>query len=205
MNIPNRRSGDYGAVESSNSLWSMMGNQEKMHMSTSLGSHNMCSDSSSSSDDDDLMDEDMDEAYVTTPQVAKTANAQWPSGSPAANSLLSFQQRQRPRKQPRRKVRGPLGLGFGSISAAIPSLMSKSPPSAKSHDLAGTHSRRESISWAANQLHISGSEGDEAARAQDSIDSITTPSRPGVIKRAVTRRGNLLVGSLLPSCRALIC
>ncbi|CRK32703.1 hypothetical protein BN1708_016142, partial [Verticillium longisporum] len=66
MNIPQRRSNDYNNAEQlSNSLWSMMGNQERMNISSSLGSaHPFASDSSS----DDDMDEDMDDAIVTTPQ-----------------------------------------------------------------------------------------------------------------------------------------
>ncbi|EEY21902.1 conserved hypothetical protein [Verticillium alfalfae VaMs.102] len=102
MNIPQRRSNDYNNAEQlSNSLWSMMGNQERMNISSSLGSaHPFASDSSSEDD----MDEDMDDAIVTTPQVNRTGG---PLGSPAVNSLLSFQQRQRPRKQPRKKSRGP--------------------------------------------------------------------------------------------------
>ncbi|OIW24391.1 hypothetical protein CONLIGDRAFT_584273 [Coniochaeta ligniaria NRRL 30616] len=201
MNIPGRRSGDYGnAEQSSNSLWTVMGHHhERSNVSSSLGSTmHMCSDSSSTSEDDDFMDEDMmEDGFITTPHVNKTtpnlhptAGAPWmPGGSPAVNSLLSFQQRQRPRKQPRKKLRGPLGLGFSSV---IPQPgLSKSPPNnAVPKDLAD-HSRRESISWAANQLHISGSESDDSRQAQ--IDgSVDSPSRPGVIKRAVTRRGSLL-------------
>lgn len=203
MNIPGRRPGEFGAAETTNSLWSMMGNQEKMHISSSLGSgHNVCSDSSSTSDEDDFMDDDMmDEGFVTTPQVSKTSQlpgVPW-SGSPAMNSLLSFQQRQRPRKQPKKKARGPLGLGFHSISGGPPNLnLSKSPPNNLARESA--HARRESISWAANQLHISGNESDDNLRSQMEMgDGLPgTPSRDnprGVVRRVVTRRGNLLVSS----------
>jgi len=215
MNIPgSRRNGEYGhgpTEHTSNSLWSMMGNQERMHISSSLGSNTqMLSDSSSTSDDDDFMDEDMDEAFVTTPQASKMGappgggggglqalqGAPWMpgGGSPAVNSLLSFQQRQRQRqrKQSKKKIRGPLGLGFNSPSMA--GAMSKSPPHniALSRDMASPHGRRESISWAANQLHISstGSESDENHNRQ--LEGVDSPSRPHVIRRAVTRRGNLL-------------
>ncbi|KAK3303252.1 D-isomer specific 2-hydroxyacid dehydrogenase [Chaetomium strumarium] len=199
MNIPGRRAAEYGPAEqTSTSLWSMMGNQERMQISSSVGStSHAISDLSSSSDDDDYMDEDMDDAYVTTPQVPKTAmsggtaamGAPWPSGSPAVNSLLSFQQRQRQRKPHRRNARRQLGLGFHSPAA--PGIMSRSPPS----NLTGPndmspHARRESISWAANQLHISGNESDDShSRQQEGLDS---PLRPSVVRRAVTRRGNLL-------------
>ncbi|KAL2130134.1 hypothetical protein VTI74DRAFT_6840 [Chaetomium olivicolor] len=197
MNIPGRHAGEYGANEQAGtSLWSMMGNQERMHISSSVGSTNHAiSDLSSSSDDDDYMDEDMDEAYITTPQVSKvgmpggaTMGAPWMPGSPAINNLLSFQQRQRQRKQPKKKARGPLGLFH---SSAAPSAISKSPP----NNLLGSrdmppHARRESISWAANQLHISGNESDDGLNRQ--IDGVDSPLRPSVVRRAVTRRGNLL-------------
>lgn len=165
-----------------------MGNQEKMHISSSLGSQAIGSDSSSSSDDDELMDEDMDESYVTTPQVNKIGPALGPQGSggtfgsPAMSSLMSFQQRQRPRKQAKKKARGPLGLGFSGAS------LSKSPPTNSSR------ARRESISWQANQLHISGADSDEA-RAMGDVDGIGDGQR-NVIRRVVTRRGNLLVSHL---------
>ncbi|KAL9948336.1 hypothetical protein D7B24_003454 [Verticillium nonalfalfae] len=184
MNIPQRRSNDYNNAEQlSNSLWSMMGNQERMNISSSLGSaHPFASDSSS----DDDMDEDMDDAIVTTPQVNRTGG---PLGSPAVNSLLSFQQRQRPRKQPRKKSRGPLGLGFGSASAGA---LSKSPPIAK--DIPMSHSRRESISWQANQLHISSA--DEDRMGGDSINGVMGISgqkpRHTIMRQVAARRGNLM-------------
>ncbi|KAF4977498.1 hypothetical protein FZEAL_5976 [Fusarium zealandicum] len=184
MNIPSRRSHYGGPEQTSTSLWSVMGNQEKMGVSSSLGSQAVGSDSSSSSDDDDLMDEDMDETYVTTPQVNKIGPILGPQGSggtfgsPAMSSLMSFQQRQRPRKQLKKKARGPLGLGFSGAS------MSKSPPSNS------TRARRESISWQANQLHISGADSDEA-RTMGDADGPGDGQR-NVIRRVVTRRGNLL-------------
>jgi len=211
INIPNRRSGDYSGAElSSTSLWSVMGNQERMHISGSVGSaHPLASDSSSTTDEDDIMDEDMEDAYIMTPQVSKTTAPTGPAsspaapwltgGSPGAGSLRSFQQRQRPRKIPRKRLRAPLGLGF---SAAVAAGLSKSPPSTMAKDASGSHSRRESISWQANQLHISGagSEGEDSARNAESRDGLlATPGRDGqrsVIRRVVTRRGNLLVNIL---------
>ncbi|KAJ4390238.1 hypothetical protein N0V85_007420 [Neurospora sp. IMI 360204] len=202
MNIPagpGRWPGDHGTTmeQTSNSLWSVMGNRghERMHVSSSLGSnahtsHALFTDTSSSSDDDDLMDEDMEEPIVTTPSANKMAMGgqhPWMPGgsSPAVNSLLSFQQRQR-RIQPKsRKHKTPLGLGFHPTTT-MGATMSMSPP----QGLDGPQPRRESISWAANQLHISGSESDDPSRQLEAVDS---PSRPGVIRRTVTRhRGNLL-------------
>ncbi|EFY91246.1 hypothetical protein J3458_000521 [Metarhizium acridum] len=189
VNIPDRRNEYSGPEHTSSSLWSIMGNHEKMNISSSLGSTNQVavgSDSSSSSDDDDLMDEDVDEPYLTTPQVSKTTNIgpTGPFGSPAMSSLMNFQQRQRHRKQPKKKVRGPLGLGFNMAAATL----SKSPPSN------GAKARRESISWQANQLHISAADGYESGKSQSDADGNGggEGSQRGVIKRAVTRRGNLL-------------
>ncbi|RFU81851.1 hypothetical protein TARUN_360 [Trichoderma arundinaceum] len=185
MNIPPRR-GPYGGTEqTSTSLWSMMGNQERLNISTSLGSnHAPPSDSSSSSEEDEDMDEDMDEAYVTTPQVSKMGMpigqgaGSGPFGSPSIGSLASFQHRQRHRKQPKKKPRGPLGLGFNLASA-----LSRSPP----NNSAAARARRESISWQANQLHISSGDVDEAGAAEGS-----SSDQRSVIRRVVTRRGNLL-------------
>ncbi|CAK7205444.1 hypothetical protein SEUCBS139899_008216 [Sporothrix eucalyptigena] len=218
MNIPGRKPGEYGgAPESSTSLWSMMGrSHDKVYPSSSLGSVNIaaCSDSSSSSDEDEDMDEDTDEPFITTPQVGKTSSTHisgpqttmpWMPSSPAMNSLLSFTHRQRPRKQPKRKVRGPLGLGFSSIvpsaasanASAGANSLSKSPPSGflLGRDTQSLqqqpHTRRESISWAANQLHISGSESDDNPKTQMDPGEALGPQR-GVVRRAVTRRGNLL-------------
>lgn len=194
MNIPGRRSGDFsGTEQSSNSLWSVMGNQEKMSISSSLGSvPGIVPSDSSSSSDDDLMDEDMDETYLTTPQAKATTSlgpqpAPWSLGGSPASGLMSFQQRQRPKKNPKRRLGGSLGLGLGGVSS---SGITKSPPTGTGE---GSHSRRESISWQANQLHLSGSEGEDG-KASEGV--VTTPSRDGqrsVIRKVVTRRGNLLV------------
>ncbi|KAH8164055.1 hypothetical protein CIB48_g4185 [Xylaria polymorpha] len=198
MNIPRRGTGEYGTEQSSTPFRSIISGHERMHISGSVGSTNpILSDSSSSSEDDDLMDDEMEDAILNTPQVAKSdAQSQnihpvpWmPGGSPAINSLSSF--RIRPRKHSKKKLRGLAALGFNAA-------LSRSPPSnnmmKEMRDIPMTHPRRESISWAANQLHISGSENEE--RAMETTDPVPiTPGRDGVrgvIKRVVTRRGNLL-------------
>ncbi|KAI1211389.1 uncharacterized protein F4807DRAFT_420201 [Annulohypoxylon truncatum] len=201
MNIPGRGNGDFGQ-ESVNSLWSMMGNQERMNVSGSVGSTNpLASDSSSSSGDDDFMDEEMEDAIYTTPQISKNSQplgnptpgtgnvVPWmPGSSSAINSLQSF--RTRPRKHPRKRLRGPTGLGFSPAGSAV---FSKSPPNnvAKEiRDVPIPHARRESISWAANQLHISGSENEDKSMEAGEVLSRDGPR--GVVKRVVTRRGSLL-------------
>ncbi|RYP76279.1 hypothetical protein DL771_001898 [Monosporascus sp. 5C6A] len=207
MNIPGRGSGEYGAEQSSNSLWSMMGARERSNLSGSVGSaHNMVgSDSSSTSDDEDFMDDDMEDAIMSTPQVARS-NSQlgnqtigrgnsvipWlPDSSPAVSSLSNF--RSRPRRQSKKKLRGLLGLGFKSPT---PATLSKSPPNnviKEKRDAAIPHPRRESISWAANQLHISGTEAEEKGMdAGDILPASGKDGQRGVVKRVVTRRGNLL-------------
>lgn len=179
MAIPGRRDTfSRGPEQTSTSLWSMMGNQEKTNLSHSLGSTRaMCSDLSSSSDDDDIMDEDTDEAYVSTPQVSRTAAPTGNFGSPAMGSLMSFQQRQRGRKPIKKKGRGAGGLGFSHQSGGSP------PPHASA-------ARRESISWQAKQLHISGMDADEHGKPIDADGS--GDGQRSVVRRPVTRRGNLL-------------
>lgn len=216
MNIPGRGHADYSAEQSSNSLWSMMGTRERSHLSGSVGSANNMNgpDSSSSSDNDDFMDDEMEDAIMGTPQTARgnmqlgnqttgeaTSVSPWlPDASPAVSSLSSF--RTRPRKHPKRKLRGLLGLGFKPTTSAT---VSKSPPTnaaKEKRDAAMANPRRESISWAANQLHISNSDVEE--RGIDGIDPLTTPSKDGqrgVVKRVVTRRGNLFVSTEAPKHR----
>ncbi|KAM3505212.1 hypothetical protein MY11210_008053 [Beauveria gryllotalpidicola] len=188
MNIPARRR-EYGIgaehnLQASASPWPVAsGNPERMTISSSLGSTQAVgSDSSSSSEDDDLMDEDTDEAYATTPHISRMGPGGGgnPFGSPALGPLASFQNRQRPRKHPKKKVRGPLGLGFNMTTSAL----SRSPPSNSSR------ARRESISWQANQLHISSGDGEDSGKSD--VDGPSGDAQPNVTRRAVTRRGNLL-------------
>ncbi|KFH42263.1 hypothetical protein ACRE_070090 [Hapsidospora chrysogenum ATCC 11550] len=192
MNIPSHRNAGYGGdgsdggpEQTSTSLWSMMGSQEKMNLSHSLGSTQAIgSDTSSSDDDHDPMDEDMDEAYVTTPQVSKTGPT-GAFGSPAMGGLMSFQQRQRNRRPFQKKgPRAPVGLGFNNSGG---SSISNSPPSNSAA------ARRESISWQANQLHISGGlDGEDLSRATGEADGMSGDGQRNVVRRTVTRRGNLL-------------
>lgn len=221
MNIPNRKNGLHfsGSSESmsnnSSSLWSTMANADRMNISGSLGSVNMLmgSDSSSNSDDeDDMMDaDDIDDSILTTPQVNKATGtfgifpqpspgSGWMSQSPAVSSLMNFQ-RARLRHGKSRKSSS---SGSGNSMA---SPCSKSPPTMRSIESMNNgyfakdnptgdalRARRESISWAANQLHISGNESDDGTLKStlENADMPVTPGRAGVIRRAVTRRGNML-------------
>jgi len=225
MNIPNRKNGLHFAGSSDSmhnnpsSLWSTMGNPDRTTVSSSLGSVNMLmgSDSSSNSDDEeDMMDaDDIDDSILTTPQANKLGGLismapqpgnSWIGQSPAMSSLMNFQ-RARLRHGKSRKSSS---SGSGN-SMASPS--SKSPPPMRGMDSMnngyfardipageGLHARRESISWATNQLHISGSESDDGmlkSTLENAENVPITPGRDGqrgVIRRVVTRRGNMLVG-----------
>ncbi|PBP20950.1 hypothetical protein BUE80_DR008252, partial [Diplocarpon rosae] len=222
INIPNRKNVLHftAGCDSSNnnlsSLWSTMANADRMTVSSSLGSVNMMSESSgSSSDGDDPMDaDDIDDSILTTPQVNNTNGAfgalpvqspgsGWARQSPAVSSLMNFQ-RARLRNGKSRKSSSS-GSGNSMVSPR-----SKSPPAMLNidgtsngcfgRDMAaeGSRTRRESISWAANQLHISGSESDDGTLKStlENVEGLpVTPGRDaqrGVIRRAVTRRGNML-------------
>lgn len=201
----------------SSSLWSTMANADRMNVSSSLGSVNMMgSDSSgSSSDDDDLMDaDDIDDSILTTPQVGKMSTPfgaipqsspgnGWTGQSPAVSSLMNFQ-RARLRHGKNRKSSSS-GSGNSMVSPT-----SRSPPNIRSFEGLNKSylgqemgkERRESISWAANLLHISGSESDDGTLKStlENVDGMpVTPGRDGqrgVIRRVVTRRGNMLVGTM---------
>jgi len=130
------------------------------------------------------------------------------SYSPAAASLMSFQ-RARLRNGRSRKSSSSAS-GYSSMQSSGP----VSPPLLKSiesgmsggfvnKELAkkGIESRRESLSLGTNELHLSdgGDSGEDGDFRVSPNDNVTMPATPGmdekrgVIRRAVTRRGNLLV------------
>lgn len=223
MNIPNRSNGAHfmGNADlhnNSNSLWSTMANADRMVVSGSLGSVNMNmmgSDSSeSSSDCDDPMDaDDIDESILTTPQVSKmgtpfgaihqpSPGSGWMGQSPATSSLMNFQRARLHHGKNKKSWSG--GRMVSPTSKSPPTIRSiESTNYAREMSTEGRQPRRESISWAANQLHISGSESDDSTLRStlDNVDGVPiTPGRDGqrgVIRRAVTRRGNLLVRFVL--------
>lgn len=167
---------------------------------------------SSDSDDDDLMDpDDTEDAIFTTPQVHKLHNPNaatpfashtaspsagtWSNNfSPAAASLMKTFQRTRLRKGRSKK-----SSSSASGHSAMPSPRTTSPPPLRSIESAGYFgwprlgsSRRESLALGTDQLNLSSGNdsGDEGGNS-----AATGPSTPGVVRRAVTRRGNLLVSS----------
>ena len=183
-------------------LWPQM-QPDRSAVSSSVGSVNMLASESGSdtSSDDDAMD-DMDDAILTTPQVRKTANPQaatpfgnhnpvmWSNNfSPAHASLMKNFQRSRLKKGRSRK-----SSSSASANSAMPSPRTTSPPPLRSIEGAGHFGwprlgsgPRESMSLADQPSLSSGNDsGDEAAAS----------AHPAVVRRAVTRRGNLLVRSL---------
>ncbi|KAI9869543.1 MAG: hypothetical protein M1830_005409 [Pleopsidium flavum] len=127
--------------------------------------------------------------------------------SPAAASLMSFQ---------RARIRNGRGRKSSSSASGHSSMQSSgpvSPPLLKSiesgmnggflnKELAkrGIESRRESLSIGTKELHLSdggdsGEDGDSRVSLNDNVTMPATPGmdeKRGVIRRAVTRRGNLL-------------
>ena len=196
--------------------WPSMGGAEKSTVSSSVGSINMLASESGSSesDDDDLLDaDDNDDTIFSTPQVQRLNNpnaftpyaekterperpAASPGGmwsnnfSPAAASLMKNFQRTRLRRGRSRK-----SSSSASGQSAMPSPRTTSPPPLRSIESANGYfnwpkvpsSRRESLALGTDQLRLSSS--------NDSADEATgpTPVTPGVVRRAVTRRANLLV------------
>ncbi|POS86255.1 hypothetical protein EPUL_000907 [Erysiphe pulchra] len=197
--------GSYGDFHNNmSSLWPMSSNIDQMNLSSSLGSVNMMmmgSDSSEScSDDDDLMD-DIDDSILVTPHSRHFGDLNqdsladnWLGNSIYNYSPVNFQKGKRKSKKKNLNSEG-LNTKLGLITK----------PAANNNSAQGSetlveviNTRRESISWTANQLCISGNENDEKTPKNmfESTDSPPiTPSRDGqkgVIRRPVTRRGNML-------------
>jgi hypothetical protein len=186
--------------------WSAAPASERSVISSSLGSVKMLDSDSTSDSDDELEPMEPDEPediIVNTPQVLKRNNpsattpfggngpAGWASAfSPGANSFSNFH-RARLRNGRSRKSSSSAS-GHSSLASPVPA----SPPAGKINGdgyfgrdvtLRGLASRRESLSLHTHDLHISSGNdsGDEATKPP--------PTTPGVVRRAVTRRGNLLV------------
>ncbi|KAF1976855.1 hypothetical protein BU23DRAFT_454572 [Bimuria novae-zelandiae CBS 107.79] len=204
MMIPSRKPrGNSMVLDSPNASLQMWGNGDRTGASSSVGSINMLGsdDSSSASDEGDPMDpDDPDDPMLMTPQAVKNSTF---GGPPAGNSpgmwsnmfspgnIPTFMSIQRARlRKGRSRKSSSSASGHSSMASPGP----QSPPNGKSDGYfarekamrkAGSGSRRESLSLFTNDLHISSGNdsGDEA---------INIPQTPAVIRRAVTRRGNLL-------------
>lgn len=177
-------------------LWPQI-QPDRSAVSSSVGSINMLAseDSDDSTSDDDLMD-DMDDHILTTPQVRKSVNAQaatpfgnhssvvWSNNfSPAHASLMKNYQRSRLKKGRSRK-----SSSSASNNSAMPSPRTTSPPPLRSIESSAHHG------WP----RLGGSRENRAehpsiSSGNDSGDEAAASTTPGVVRRAVTRRGNLLV------------
>ena len=171
-------------------------NGERTAASSSVGSINMLDgESSSSSDEGDLMDpDDQDDPMLMTPQAMRANNMAFGELTPGNGarmwSLPSFMSIQRARLH---KGRSRKSSSSASGRSSMPSPVPTSPPNGKSEGyfaretaMRNSGRRRESLSMFANDLHLSSGNdsGDEAVGAHQT---------PGVVRRPVTRRGNLLV------------
>lgn len=229
IQIPQRKSLGNTVLDSPSNLsglWSTMPNTERPALSSSVSSVNMLDsdNDNSSSSEDEVMDRDNDDVILSTPQVSKLSNnfitgpASSPGGewmgiqnSPAAASLMSFQRARL------RKGRSRHSSSSVSVNSSRPSPGPLSPPLMKSIETMNggyfsqsltrhqVQSRRESLSLGTDHLHLSDSEDGDSrgggnAAYQSSSSGTPAEAPRGVIRRAVTRRGNLLVSSVGAQC-----
>lgn len=222
IQIPQRRSLGNSVLDSpsnqTSGLWSL--SNDRTNLSSSVSSINMMgSDSDSneeSSSDDMAIDREMDDAILNTPAASRinaglmpglvnSPGLEWMYNqpSPAQASLqphlLSFR-RARPRKGKSQHSSSSV-----SMNSSKPSPGPLSPGVLKSVENAGgsyfgtgltkqqVQSRRESLSLGTNDLHLSDSEDNSVNKlALSDMDAPGGDGPRGVIRRAVTRRGNLL-------------
>lgn len=210
--IPQRRGSPSTA---SAAPFSTSGPVDRTGVSSSVSSVNMMDSDTSTSDeeDDEPMGGDKDDMILSTPQANKMGTGpspfavgnvpspgnDWMGGySHAAASLLSFQ-RARFRKG-RSRTRHSSSSASGSSKQSPGPL---SPPVMKSIENPnggyfggtrhGVQPRRESLSMGTRDLRLSDlSDDGERARSRSPARGEGGPL--GVIRRAVTRRGSLLVG-----------
>jgi capping protein alpha len=191
-------------------------NGDRAAASSSVGSINMLGseESSSSSDEADPMDPpDDDDPMMGTPQAKMSlafpglpqSNGGWATNifSPVAGGLPNFMSIQRARlRKGRSRKSSSSASGHSSMASPGPA----SPPNGSGKDqnyfareavIRKAGSRRESLSLFANDLHISSGNdsGDEAS---------TLPQTPGVVRRPVVRRGNLLVRTICIYCGIML-
>nr|OQO25275.1 hypothetical protein B0A51_08838 [Rachicladosporium sp. CCFEE 5018] len=190
---------------------------ERSTVSSSVGSVNMMgseSESDNSDEDASMAGEDVDDAIFATPQVHKLQNPSAPTPfnppptpgggawgaagaySPAAQSLMKTMRRTRLLDKSGKRSRKGSSSASGSGYSNMNSPRTTSPPPMRSIEGAArtgyfpwaraAQNRRESLAMGTDGLHLSSGNdsGDEASGA--------APSTPGVVRRAVTRRGNLL-------------
>lgn len=204
--IPHRR----GSPGSSVPPFSTSNPADRTTVSSSMSSVNMMeSDTSSSEEDDEPMSGDRDDVIMNTPQAKKLAPGFQSSGgnvpspgtdwmgnySQAAASLMSFR---RARFRKGRSSRHSSSSASGNSSKPSPAPLS--PPMMKSIENGhGGPPRRESLSMGTRDLRLSdmSDDGENRPPRGHSPSGARPEGGPlGVIKRAVTRRGSLLVSIL---------
>ena len=213
MHIPRKSMGNTTDIANTgaNGLWSTNSTTDRTALSSSVSSVNMLDSDSNKSDssDEDLMDRDGDDNIMNTPQVLKLGNnfssgiAHSPGGewmgnqfSPAAASLMNFQRARLSKHRSRNSS--------SSGRSSKPSPAPLSPPVLKSVESQGyfsigwskkdVQSRRESLSLGTNDLNLSDSGEEDTIKVNDSAGN--GPVR-GVVRRVVTRRGNMLVSKAM--------
>ena len=215
INVPRKSAFGPDSPMFGGSLWSNNTSQERSSLSCSVGSVNMMDYGTDSSDSDEDMfkgGEEEDTIHMT-PQPFRSAfphlgNRAVPSPgadpmnafSPTAASLMSFKRRLRTKTGTRNLRKGSSST---SLQSSLPSPGPLSPPLGRlDHGGSGGYfgrdidrksieSRRESLSLGTHDLHISDSiDGDVPSNTP--YDALGL-SNPQVIRRAVTRRSNMLV------------
>ena len=212
MNIPQRRGSQGSTSMHQMSSW---GQGDRTGISSSVSSVNMMeSDTSSSEEDDEPMGGDRDEMMiVNTPQNNKIGGPSpfavgnvmspgndWMGGySQAAASLMSFQRARF------HKGRSRHSSSSASGNSSKPSPGPLSPPVMKSvENQAGGYfgtknaipPRRQSLSLGTRDLRLSDLSDDgesRGSRTESPAAPVSEGGPLGVVRRAVTRRGSLLV------------
>jgi hypothetical protein len=220
IQIPQRRSMGGSTVLDSpsniqSSLWSTM--PERTTLSSSVSSVNMLdsgSDGDTSSDEDMAIDRDLGDPILNTPAASRLNGAlaggitnspggEWMNPqqqSPAHASLMSLHPALMSFRRARtRKGKSQHSSSSVSMNSSKPSPGPLSPGVMKSVESNGyfgngmtrqqVQSRRESLSLGTDNLQLSDSEESNHKQTQSDMDA---EGPRGVIRRAVTRRGNLL-------------
>ena len=214
INIPQRRVLGQNSVLDSPSQHAWMAPGERTTLSSSVSSINMM-DSDTDSDDsseDMALDREMDDPMLNTPAAARinalVANSSpgmdWLNNANPTNSqmsLLNFQ----PHRMSFRRAR--LKNNKSNHSSSSVSMRSSKPspgplsppmrPTVEGSSYFGltrqqVKSRRESLSLGTDDLQLSDSEWDADHKMDASNNPNEQPTERGVIRRAVTRRSNLL-------------
>ena len=200
-------------------LWSTI--PERTHLSSSVSSVNMLdsdSDTDVSSDEDMAIDREADDPMINTPAASRlnsnvmgaathSPGMEWqnpPQPSPAQASLMSFHSNLMSFRRARmKKGKSHHSSSSVSMNSSRPSPGPLSPGIVKSVEPNGyfgmtraqVQSRRESLSLGTDDLHLSDPEETQhknASQHSSDMDGANSEGPRGIVKRAVTRRSNLL-------------